>query len=71
MTYAAVHDVHSLDSSLGRGNGVLELRDHAAGDSSVVNESLEGRGGQLVDELLLLVKDASDIGEEKEPIGLQ
>ena len=71
MRRLAVQDDDALDASLDRVDAGLDLRDHAAGDRAVLDQRPGLFDGQFLDQVLVLVEHAGNVGEEQQPGGVK
>src|SRR5438128_75146 len=60
MRHPPIEDHRRLDAALDRVEAGLDLRDHAAGDGALGNQSTRFAGGQFADQALVGVEHAGD-----------
>ncbi|QTK79802.1 hypothetical protein AT6N2_C2157 [Agrobacterium tumefaciens] len=71
MGRLAVQDNHTLNAGLDGVDAGLDLRDHAAGNRTVLDEGAGLRDGEFLDEFLVLVKNAGNIREKQQTRGVK
>src|SRR3984957_12640089 len=71
MGNLAVKDHDAFDAPLQRVNAGLDLGDHAAGDRAVGDESANVVDPQFLDEPVVFIENARNIGEEQEALSFK
>ncbi len=71
MAGLAVEDDHALHAGFDRLDAGLDLRDHAARNRAVLDESLGFGDREFLDQLLVLVEDARNVSEEEQARGIE
>src|SRR3984957_1898004 len=69
MRDLAVQDHDAFDAPLKRIDAGLDLGNHAAGDRAVGDQATNVVDAQFLDETLVLVEHARNVGEKQEPLG--
>ena len=66
MRGLAIQNDNAFDAPADRFDAGFHLGDHAAGNGAVLDERLRIGNGQFLDEVLVLVQHARNIGQEQE-----